>query len=107
MNFYSPVSNSRSHSIGHKIIITRIKIRVRVEGDGKEPRDGTRNFVILKMHVFLNLKRNIGIEDEFRVSGGSDCTETVLCTTRDKLRNKLRNGPCAVTTVCIADSKIF
>ena len=28
MNFYSPVSNSRCHSIGHKMRIARIKIRV-------------------------------------------------------------------------------
>ena len=28
MNFYSPVSNTRCHSIGHKMRIARIKIRV-------------------------------------------------------------------------------
>ena len=28
MNFYSPVSNNRCHSIGHKMRIARIKIRV-------------------------------------------------------------------------------
>ena len=28
MNFYNPVSNTRCHSIGHKMRIARIKIRV-------------------------------------------------------------------------------
>ena len=28
MNFYSPVSNTRCHSIGHKMRIARVKIRV-------------------------------------------------------------------------------
>ena len=28
MNFYSPVSNTRCHSIGHKMRIARIKIQV-------------------------------------------------------------------------------
>ena len=28
INFYSPVSNTRCHSIGHKMRIARIKIRV-------------------------------------------------------------------------------
>ena len=28
MNFYSPVSNTRCHSIGHKMRIARIKFRV-------------------------------------------------------------------------------
>ena len=28
MNFYSPVSNTRCHSIGHKMRIAKIKIRV-------------------------------------------------------------------------------
>ena len=28
MNFYSPVSNTKCHSIGHKMRIARIKIRV-------------------------------------------------------------------------------
>ena len=40
MNFYSPVSNTRCHSIGHKMRIARIKIRVDSQGDGKEPREG-------------------------------------------------------------------
>ena len=33
MNFYSPVSNTRCHSIGHKMRIARIKIRV--DGQGR------------------------------------------------------------------------
>ena len=32
MNFYSPVSNTRCHSIGHKMRIARIKIRVDSQG---------------------------------------------------------------------------
>ena len=47
MNFYSPVSNTRCHSIGHKMRIARIKIRVDTRqskemGIGKEPREGTQ-----------------------------------------------------------------
>ena len=41
MNFYSPVSNTRCHSIGHKM---RIAIKNQNPGrqsrDGKEPREG-------------------------------------------------------------------
>ena len=41
MNFYSLVSNTRCHSIGHKMRKARIKIRVdTVKGDEKEPREG-------------------------------------------------------------------
>ena len=32
MNYYSPVSNTRCHSIGHKMRIARIKIRVDSRG---------------------------------------------------------------------------
>ena len=32
MNFYSPVSNTRCHSIEHKMRIARIKIRVDSQG---------------------------------------------------------------------------
>ena len=35
MNFYSPVSNTRCHSIGHKMRIARIKIRVEVDSPGR------------------------------------------------------------------------
>ena len=35
MNFYSPVSNTRCHSIGHKMRIARIKIRVQSREMGK------------------------------------------------------------------------
>ena len=42
MNFYSPVSNTRCHSIGHKMRIARIKIRVDSPGRWKEPREGTQ-----------------------------------------------------------------
>ena len=47
--------------------IAEIKIRV-VKGNGKEPREGN---AILKRYVF-SLERNIGKEDEFQVSGGSE-----------------------------------
>ena len=59
MNFYSPVSNTRCHSIGHKMRKARIKIRVDSQGkrDGKEPREGTKRCV-------LSLELNIGREDE-------------------------------------------
>ena len=67
MNFYSPVSNTRCHSIGHKMRIARIKIRVQSREMGKSL---GRN-AILKRCV-LSLERNIGREDEFRVSGGSE-----------------------------------
>ena len=40
MNFYSPVSNTRCHSIGHKMRIARIKIQVDSQVDGKELREG-------------------------------------------------------------------
>ena len=41
INFYSPVSNTRCHSIGHKMRIARIKIRVDSPGEmGKSPREG-------------------------------------------------------------------
>ena len=36
MNFYSPVSNIRCHSIGHKMRITRIKIREMGKSLGRE-----------------------------------------------------------------------
>ena len=40
MNFYSPVSNTKCHSIGHKMRIARIKIRVDSQGRwGMEPRE--------------------------------------------------------------------
>ena len=67
MNFYSPVSNTRCHSIGHKMRIARIKIRV--DSPGRWEREGGN--AILKRCV-LSLERNIGREDEFRVSGGSE-----------------------------------
>ena len=41
MNFYSPVSNTRCHSIGHKMRIARIKNPGRQSREmGKEPREG-------------------------------------------------------------------
>ena len=42
MNFYSPVSNTRCHSIGHKMRIARIKIRV--DSPGRWERARERNF---------------------------------------------------------------
>ena len=68
MNFYSPVSNTRCHSIGHKMRIARIKIRVNSPGRWERAYGGN---AILKRCV-LSLERNIGREDEFRVSGGSE-----------------------------------
>ena len=68
MNFYSPVSNTRCHSIGHKTRIARIKIRV--DSQGRWERAYGEN-AILKRCV-LSLERNIRREDEFRVSGGSE-----------------------------------
>ena len=35
MNFYSTVSNTRCHSIGHKMRISRIKIQVQSRETGK------------------------------------------------------------------------
>ena len=58
MNFYSPVSNTRCHSIGHKMRIARIKIRVDSPGRWEG--------AILKRCV-LSLERNIGREDEFLI----------------------------------------
>ena len=68
MNFYSPVSNTRCHSIGHKMRIARIKIRVDSQGRWERAyREGTQFW-----RGVLSLERNIGREDEFRVSGGSE-----------------------------------
>ena len=44
MNFYSPVSNIRCHSIGHKIRIARIKIRVDSQGGMGKSLGRERNF---------------------------------------------------------------
>ena len=65
MNFYSPVSNTRCHSIGHKIRIATIKIQVESQGRWERAWGGK---AILKRWV-LSLERNIGREDEFWVSG--------------------------------------
>ena len=68
MNFYSPESNARCHSIGHKMRIARIKIRV--DSPGRYERAYGGNAILKK--CVLSLERNIGREDEFRVSGGSE-----------------------------------
>ena len=68
MNFYSPVSNTRCHSIGHKMRIARIKIRVDSPGRWERAYGGN---AILKRCV-LSLERKTGREFEFRVSGGSE-----------------------------------
>ena len=92
MNFYSPVSNTRCHSIGHKIRIARIKIRV--DSPGRWERAYGRN-AILKSCV-LSLERNIGEEDEFLVSGGSEfqsrgpTTEKALLPNDDQLLRGLK-----------------
>ena len=39
MNFYSPVSNTRCHSIGHKMKIARIKIQVDSPGRWERARE--------------------------------------------------------------------
>ena len=44
MNFYSPVSNTRCHSIGHKMRIARIKIRVDSQGRWGKSLGRERNF---------------------------------------------------------------
>ena len=62
------MSNTRCHSIGHKLRIARIKIRVDSPGRWERAYGGN---AILKRCV-LSLERNIGREDEFLVSGGSE-----------------------------------
>ena len=44
MNFYSPMSNTRCHSIGHKMRIAKIKIRVESREMGKSLLGRERNF---------------------------------------------------------------
>ena len=61
MNFYSPVSNTRCHSIGHKMRIAKIKIRVSREMGQSLGRE--RNIE----GCVLSLEWNIGRENEFRV----------------------------------------
>ena len=68
MKFYSLVSNTRCHSIGHKMRIARIKIRVDSQGRWERAYGGN---AILKRCV-LSLERKTGREFEFRVSGGSE-----------------------------------
>ena len=70
MNFYSPVSNTRCHSIGLKMRIARINIRVDSQGRWKRAyREGTQ----IWSGVFWS-GNGILVEkgDEFRVSGGSE-----------------------------------
>ena len=68
MNFYSPVSNTKCHSIVHKMRIAKIKIRVDSQERWERALGGN---AILKRCV-LSLEQNIGREDEFWVSGGSE-----------------------------------
>ena len=44
MNFYSPVSNTKCHSIGHKMRIARIKIRVDSPGRWEKSLGRESNF---------------------------------------------------------------
>ena len=44
MNFYSPVSNTKCHSIGHKMRIARIKIRVDSQGRWEKSLGRESNF---------------------------------------------------------------
>ena len=44
MNFYSPVSNTKCHSIGHKMRIARIKIRVDSKGRWEKSLGRESNF---------------------------------------------------------------
>ena len=44
MNFYSPVSNTKCHSIGHKMRIARIKIRVDSQGKWEKSLGRESNF---------------------------------------------------------------
>ena len=44
MNFYSPVSNTRCHSIGHKMRVARIKIRVDSQWRWGKSLERERNF---------------------------------------------------------------
>ena len=44
MNFYSPVSNTRCHSIGHKMRIARIKIWVDMSREMGKSLGRERNF---------------------------------------------------------------
>ena len=68
MNFYSPVLIlGVINSIGHKMRIARIKIRVQSREMGKS----LGGNAILKRCV-LSLERRVGREFEFRVSGGSE-----------------------------------
>ena len=86
MNFYSPVSNTRCHSMGHKMRIAR-----KNQNPGRQSRDMGKSLggnAILKRCV-LSLERNISRKDEFRVSGGSEfqsrgpMTEIVLLPSDD------------------------
>ena len=69
MNFYSPVSNTGCHLIWRKIRIARIKIRVDSQGRWER---AYRVINAIWKRCVLSLERNIGREDGFRVSGGSE-----------------------------------
>ena len=111
MNFYSPVSNTKCHSIGHKMRIARIKIWV--DSQGRWERSLGRN-AILKRCV-LSLERNIGKEDEFRVSGGSEfqsrgpMTEKALLPSDDRTYGMERTSESEdlVETVCDGNERLL
>ena len=63
MNFDSPVSNTRCHSIGHKMRIARINIRGDSPGRWEIASGGNAIF----KRCVLSLERKIGREFEFRV----------------------------------------
>ena len=69
MNFSSPLSNTKCHSIGHKMRIARIKIRV--DSPGRWERGYGRECNFEEVCV-LSLEQKTGRELEFRVSGGSE-----------------------------------
>ena len=80
MNFYSHVSNTRCHSIGHKMRIARIKFRV--ESPGRWERAWGGN-TILKRCV-LHRERKTGEEFEFRVfQSRGPMTENALLPSDD------------------------
>ena len=61
MNFYSPAGNNRSHSIGHKMRIARIKVRADSPGRWQRAYGGK---AFLKRCV-LSLERKVGKKSNF------------------------------------------
>ena len=111
INFYSPVSNTRCHSIGHKMRIARIKIRVDSPGRWERAQGGN---AILKRCV-LSLEWNIGREDKLRVSGGSEfqsrgpMTEKALLPSDDRTNGMERTSESEdrVETECDGNERLL